>query len=90
MTTLRISFCSEDELDVKLALIMRHRGYHVERPPTEMITVKELARRVGRSNGSVSRSLHRPMCPSFHAIRGKRRILKLEPNARLLAWLAAD
>lgn len=43
--------------------------------------------RLGRRVSCVSRALGRPSCPPFVCGRGKRRILWLEPNARLLGWL---
>jgi len=83
---LRISHESQDELERKLVTIMERYGYRVERP-AQQVTVKELCALVGRSVGSVSRSLHRPSCPDFDCVRGKRRIIRLTPNPRLLAYL---
>lgn len=86
-TVLRISHSSEDELDRKLTVIMQRRGFHVEKAAAERITVGELARRVGRNLTNVSTMLRQSDCPSFVHNKGKRRILWLEPNERLMTHL---
>lgn len=84
---IRISFADEQEMDRKLVAIMEKRGFRVERLEPAQLTVSQLARVVKRNFKSVSRSLHRISCPPFDCVKGKKRILKLTPNPRLLAYL---
>ena len=85
-TVLRLSYADEDELDRKLIAVMTRRGFTVEKRASG-ITVGELARMVGRSAGSVSRSLRRASCPQFDGVRGKRRYVSIIANERLLGYL---
>lgn len=91
MTTLRLSYTTEDELDRKLCVIMQRRGFRVEKAGVEPVTVGELARQVGRHPRSVSRSLHRYGLDRFRADIGsgkqKRRIKRLWPDERLVRYL---
>lgn len=89
-TVLRISHESEDELDRKLIAIMTHRGYVVTKAAPDRITIAELAKRVGRRVSVVSRSLTRPSCPPFEALKGKRRTLWIVPNDKLISYLTTN
>lgn len=86
-TVLRIAFSSEDELNRKLCEVMRKRGFEVAPAQKERLTVGQLAKRINRPVSTVSRSLTRPTCPEFVCQRGKKRIVWLEPNDRLLSFL---
>jgi hypothetical protein len=93
MTTTRVFFNydSEQSLNEQIIRFMAKRGFIVERACPERITVKELAARVGRKVGSVSRSLRSPRCPAWDAITGRgerrRRILRIAPSERLISFL---
>lgn len=90
--TLTLSYSDEDELDRKLRTILLRRGWRVERSCAAMETVGQLAKRLGLHAGSVSRALHRPNCPPFHALWGsgkkRRRILFLTANEDLVKYLS--
>jgi hypothetical protein len=86
-TVLRISHESTADLVLKLRVILGRLGYRVEAANPQRVTVAELAALVHRPVAAVSRSIHRPGCPEFVAKKGKRRILWLELNDRLLDHL---
>jgi hypothetical protein len=88
--TLRISYDTIQERDEKLISIVRRLGYRVEPALPERLTVSQLADRVNRRPDTVSMSLKRPSCPPYECLRGKRRILWIEPSAALLAFLSED
>lgn len=87
MNTLRLSYADEAELDGKLKAIMHRRGFVVAPAAPERITVGELARRLGRNISNVSTQLRSKHCPPFESGMGKRRIVWLIPNDRLLSFL---
>lgn len=88
-TVLRIEYQSQDEKARRLIAILSAMGYRVERTTLPAVTIPELAARVGRHPRSISRSLRRVSCPPFEAKRGRRRIITLVPNDRLIAFLTA-
>lgn len=87
MNTLRLNYRDEADLDEKLKIILECRGYIVFTATKERISVRELARRVGKNLSNVSTRLRSPHCPAFVCAMGKKRILWLEPNERLLSFL---
>lgn len=89
MSILRIVYEDEAQLDRKLEEIMRKRGFALIPLRPRLLTVGELARELGRSPASLSRSLHRPSCPRFDATYGatRKRILKLAVNTELIEFL---
>lgn len=91
---LRITFHAPDDdaMREQVAAWLRLSGYHVERVQTPPpVSVGELAAMVGRKVGSVSRSLRRFDCPLGEVVYGRgekrRRIIKLVPHEKLIAWL---
>lgn len=88
MTTLRLDYSSEDELNRKLRIIMRKRGFVVTEAAPIQLTVSELAKIVNRPLSTVSRALNRPSCPDYVSKKGKRRTLWIIPNDRLLSFLS--
>ncbi len=84
---LTIHYADEHEKTRKLLAIVTALGYVVTAAPAERITVGELARRLRRPISTVSMSLRRPSCPPFVGKQGVKRIVWLEPNPRLLAFL---
>lgn len=88
MTTLRLDYSSEDELNRKLRIIMRKRGFVVTDAAPQRLSVGELAKLVQRPVSTVSMALKRPSCPEYDCKRGKRRILWIELNDRLLSFLS--
>lgn len=87
MNTLTITFEDDAERDRKLASIMQTLGFTVTRTPPERVTVGELAKLVGRSVATVSRSLRRGSCPDFNGRQGVKKLLWLEPNPQLIDYL---
>ncbi len=57
-------------------------------PAPERLTVGELSRRVGRRVSCVSRALRAPSCPDYVGKQGLRRLLWVEVNTGLLAYLS--
>lgn len=90
MTTMRIDYEDETERDKKLISIMQSLGYVVTPAHPERITIGELARRTQRRVSTVSRALRRPSCPPYVGKQGIRRIVWIEPNAKLLAFLGEN
>lgn len=90
MSTLRISYSDEHERTRKLLAIVERLGYVVTAAPAERITVGELAGRVQRPLSTVSRALRRASCPDFVGKQGMKRIVWIEPNAKLLAFLGEN
>jgi hypothetical protein len=86
-TVLRLPHTDTADLVRKLRVILGRLGYRVEAENPVRMTVGELAKMLHRPVSTVSRSFKRPSCPPFVCQRGKRRILWLEPNDRLLAYL---
>lgn len=80
-----VHYESDSELCQKLRTILARKE-----PPAERITVGELARRTGLNLSNLSTKLRRPDCPHFVSHRGKKRILTLEPNEQLIAYLQPD
>lgn len=77
-----VHYENDAELCQKLRSILARKE-----PPAERITVGELARRTGLKLTNLSTKLRRPDCPHFVSYRGKKRILTLEPNDALIAYL---
>jgi hypothetical protein len=88
---LRIPYESDAEMRQKLCAVMEKLGYVVTRRDAPLVTMAVLSREVGRSVASVSRSLRRAGSPPFFAIWGtgerRRRIIRIRPDERLLAYL---
>lgn len=87
MNILRLTYSDEADLDAKLKSIMHRRGFVVEPAAPERLTVGLLAKRLGRNLTNVSTQLRSAHCPPFERQMGKRRILWLVPNDRLLSFL---
>jgi hypothetical protein len=85
--TATIEYADNAELVAKLSAILSTFGYRVEAANPVRMTVGELAKMLHRPVSTVSRSFKRPSCPPFVCQRGKKRILWLEANDRLLAYL---
>lgn len=75
------------EMILKLKTIAARFGYALIPTNPGTITIGKLARLVHRPVACVSRALGRPTCPPFVCRRGKRRIIALELNDRLLSFL---
>lgn len=82
-----LDYADESELDRKCIAILTARGYRVERANPERTTVGALAKQLGRPVSTISASLRRPSCPEYVAKRGNLRIVWIEPNDKLLAFL---
>jgi len=82
-----LTYSDNAELCAKLKSIAARFGYRMEKLDPGRLTVGELARLVHRPVSTVTRSLQRPSCPEFVSKRGKRRILWIEPNDRLISYL---
>lgn len=83
-----LEYADNAELVAKLRAVAASFGYTMTKANPGRVTVGELAKLVHRPVSTVSRALSRPSCPPFVAKRGKKRILWLEPNDRLLSFLA--
>lgn len=87
-SVLRISHTDTADLVAKLRVVLGRLGYRVENANPGRVSVGELARLVHRNVTNVSTRLRSPHCPPYVSAKGKRRILWLEPNERLLSFLA--
>lgn len=87
-SVLRISHTDTADLVAKCKVILGRLGYRVEKSGPCRLTVGELAKLVHRNTSNVSTRLRSPHCPPYVSAKGKRRILWLEPNERLLSFLA--
>lgn len=85
--TFTLDYQSNDELTAKLKAIASSLGYVMTKADPVMVTMGELSRLVNRPVSTVSRSIGRPSCPPVNAMRGKKRILKIEPTPELISFL---
>lgn len=86
-SVLRISHTDTADLVGKLKVILGRLGYRVENANPGRVTVGELAKLVHRNTSNVSTRLRSPHCPPYVSAKGKRRLLWIEPNDRLLSFL---
>ena len=86
-TVTKFSHQTEDELIRKLTATLNKLGYVVTKASPERITVGALAKLVNRNVTNVRTRLRSPHCPPFVHAKGKCRILWLELNEPLLAYL---
>jgi len=87
MNICKISYADNAELIAKMKSIAARFGYIMTAADPGRLTVGELAKLVHRPVSTVTRSLRRPSCPEFVFAKGKRRILWIEPNDRLVSYL---
>jgi hypothetical protein len=86
-SVLRISHEDAADLVAKLRVVLGRLGYRVEAANPVRMTVRELAGSLHKKVSTASKALRSPTCPDFVCKKGKRRILWLEPNDRLLDHL---